>query len=69
MPSNCAENIGYGSQNITEQYNSWRNSTGHYNIMTHWGYPYVGFSRYIVGDQNYETITIYYAVVFGYYDR
>ena len=69
MPARSAENISAGAQNWTEAYNGWKNSPEHYTNMIRWAYPYVGCSRYIVVDAEFETITIYYVAVFGYYSR
>ena len=69
MPARSAENISAGAQNWTEAYNGWKNSPEHYTNMIRWAYPYVGCSRYIVADAEFETITIYYVAVFGYYSR
>jgi hypothetical protein len=69
MPARSAENISAGAQNWTEAYNGWKNSPEHYTNMIRWAYPYVGCSRYIVADAEFETITIYYVAVFGYHSR
>ena len=68
-PANSAENISAGAQNWTEAYNGWKNSPEHYTNMIRWSFPYVGCSRYIVVDAEFETITIYYVAVFGYHSR
>ena len=66
-PARCAENISAGDQNWTEAYVGWKNSPEHYTNMIRWAYPYVGCSRYIVADAEFETITIYYVAIFRYY--
>ena len=68
-PYGCAENISGGPGTIEDDFLGWKNSQGHYENMTSWGYPYFGYARYIYGDPDFETIHMYSVQIFGYYDR
>ena len=68
-PVNCVENIAYGKHTIYEDFAAWQSSPGHYANMVAWAYPYAGYARCVVGDPQFETITIYSVAVFEYHSR
>ncbi len=68
-PGDYRENINRGAQNIQTDFENWINSSGHRDNIEHWGYPYVGYARHIVGDNETETIIVYSVLLMGYHYR
>lgn len=68
-PGDYRENINRGAQNIQTDFENWINSSGHYTNIIHSNYPYVGYARHVVGDNDTETITVYSVLLMGYFSR
>lgn len=44
--TNASENIHRGNVTISQHFNGWKNSSGHYSNMTYNGHEYFGYARY-----------------------